>query len=131
MKICNWILSIFLFSAILPVFGFEDCIINSDLKLTNIDIADKSMLEVSHLITIMNEKNTLMIHPLKIGKTSFSVLKDGQDKLSFQVEITEDKTIVSEQPGCEVLGLDTPPEIIEINLDEPPVQVLPELRGKS
>ena len=38
-------------------------------KLTDISIVDDAIVEIKSLITIMNEKNILVVSPLKTGKT--------------------------------------------------------------
>ena len=104
----------------LPTHAFEDYIITTKGRLTNISIEDNSILNVYPLITIMNNKNTLMVTPLKTGKTSFSVLKNNKDKITFNLEITDDKTTVEKVDGFEILSLDIP-EVNEFELDKPPV----------
>ena len=84
---------------ILPAQAFEDCVISTDGKLTDISIEQNDIIDVYPIFTIMNEKNTLFVHPLKAGKTRFCVLKNGK-----QVD------------GFEILGLDIPPEVEEAEL---------------
>ena len=64
----------------------------------------------------MNEKNTLFVHPLKAGKTRFCVLKNGKQKVMFNVEVTDETTTIGEVDGFEILGLDIPPEVEEAEL---------------
>lgn len=66
---------------ILPAQAFEDCVISTDGKLTDISIEQNDIIDVYPIFTIMNEKNTLFVHPLKAGKTRFCVLKTGNRKL--------------------------------------------------
>ena len=101
------------------VFAFEDCLLSTNGKLTNISIENNQMIDVFPLITIMNEKNTLLVHPLKEGVTGFTVLKDGKDKFLFTVKITEDETIISQNEGFNVLQIDEPPAILDCDLDLP------------
>lgn len=114
---------ILLFSLIFaasPAFAFEDCIITTNGKLSDISIEHNEIIDVYPLITIMNEKNTLIIHPLKAGKTRFCVLKNNKDKVMFNVNITEEKTTVDEVDGFDILEIDTPPGIYDYELDTPP-----------
>ena len=101
------------------VFSYEDCIIASDGKLTNIKIEDNTVVDVCPLITIMNEKNILVVHPLKIGQTKVCILKNDKEIIDFEVNVKDHETIVEEVEGLEVLTLDAPDEPIEI--DEPPL----------
>ena len=101
-------------------YAMEDCIISTDGKLTDISIEHNDIIDVYPLITIMNEKNTLIFHPLKAGKTRVCVLKNNKEKVMFNVNITEEKTIIDEVEGFDILQIDTPPDIYEYELDIPP-----------
>ena len=102
--------------------ALEDCIITTKGKLTDIKIEDNTVLNVYPLITIMNDKNTLMVTPLKTGKTSFSVLKNSKERIEFQVEIGENSTYIKEVKGFDILTIDEP-ESSEFKLDEPPTKL--------
>ena len=100
--------------------AFEDYIITTEGKLTDISIEHNDIIDVYPLITIMNDKNTLIVHPLKIGKTRFCVLKNNKDKVMFNVNVNEEKTTVDEVEGFDILGIDIPPGLYEYELDTPP-----------
>ena len=103
------------------VFAYEDCIISTKGKLTDISIEHNDKIDVFPLTTIMNEKNTLILHPLKSGSTRFCVLKDGKDKIMFNVKVETDKTTVEPVEGFDILTVDCPPDLYEYELDEPPL----------
>ena len=107
---------------ILPAQAFEDCVIITDGKLSDISIEKNDIVDVYPLFTIMNEKNTLFVHPLKTGMTRLCVLKNGKDKVMFNIEVTEDKTNISEAKGFEIYAIDQPPEseVYNFELDLPP-----------
>ena len=67
----------------------------------------------------MNQKNTLIVHPLKEGKTTFSVLKNNKQKYEFDVVVRKNETIVTGSDKFEILSIDLPPVQNEI-LDLPP-----------
>ena len=67
----------------------------------------------------MNEKNTLLVRPLKEGETRFCVLKNNKDKIMFTVKVEADKTTIDDVDGFDILGIDEPPEEYEFELDEP------------
>ena len=108
----------------MPVSAYEDCLIMSNGKLNNIKIQHNDIIDVFPLITIMNDKNTLIVHPLKKGSTKFSVVKNDKDKYFFDVTITDDSTIIEQKEGFEILNIDCPPGGYEyyFDLDEPPVK---------
>lgn len=114
---------ILLFSILnLPVFAFEDCVISTNGKLTNIKIQNNDIIDVCPLITIMNDRNTLFVHPLKSGSTKFTIIKNGKDKYLFNVKVSEDSTQIDEVKGFDILTIDCPPRAYEyyFDLDEPP-----------
>lgn len=102
------------------VFAYQDCIIMSDGKLTDINIEDNTIVDITPVITVMNEKNTLMVHPLKQGSTKFCVLKNDKSLALFTIEVTELETIITPPLGFDVFTIDSPGNEIEFNLDEPP-----------
>ena len=116
----KFLLLALIISSTLQTYAFEDYILSTKGKLTNISIEDNTIVDVYPLITIMNNKNTLFISPLKVGKTRFSVLKNGKEKVIFNVEIEENKTFIKEVEGFEMLSLDMPEESNFV-LDEPPM----------
>lgn len=108
---------------ILPAQAFQDCVITSDGKLSDISIEQNDIIDVYPMFTIMNEKNTLFVHPLKEGKTRLCVLKNNKNIVMFDVEVKPDETIISDEEGFEVLSIDLPPEIQNdesFELDSPP-----------
>ena len=114
------------------VFAFQDCIIESDGKLTDISIENNTIVDVYPIFTVMNERNTLYIHPLKEGQTRICVLKNGKQKVMFNVQITENETTIDDIEGFDILTIDEPPE--EIDIDEPPEGLgneKPILRGEE
>ena len=114
---------LFLLSLImLPAQAFQDCVITADGKLSDISIEQNDIIDVYPLFTVMNEKNTLFVHPLKEGKTRLCVLKNNKKIVMFNVEVKPDETIISEAEGFEVFSIDPPPEAQEYSfeLDLPP-----------
>ena len=112
--------SIFL-TTILQSLAFEDFLIMSDSKLVDIKIENNKIIDVCPLITVMNDKNILIVHPLSVGTTCFTVLKNYKEKVMFSVNVTENKTYISNIEGFNILSLDEPPEFNYPNLDLPPV----------
>lgn len=106
----------------LPTFAFEDYIITTDGMLTDIKIQHNDIINVYPLITVDNNKNTLIIEPLRAGESKFSVIKNNKDKYLFNVKVTEGKTDVEVVEGFGVLSIDVPPNLYEeyFDIDEPP-----------
>ena len=101
-------------------FAFENVIITNDSKLTDIKIENNDVIDVYPLITVMNDKNTLIVSPLKEGKSRFTVLKNNKKLVLFSVKVEAEKTTIEPVDGFEILAIDNPPSGYEYELDEPP-----------
>lgn len=101
------------------VNAYEDYLLISNGKLSDISIEDNTVVNVYPIITLMNNKNTLMITPLKTGKTRVCVLKNNKDIVMFNIVVEENKTLIDEVKGFDIFALDTP-DIEQLELDEPP-----------
>lgn len=112
---------IFLLCFTLQAHAFEDYIIATNGKLTDISIEDNTIIDVYPLITIMNDKNTLIVSPLKTGKTRFCVLKNNKEKIMFNVEVLQNKTTIDDVKEFEILSIDVLQKEEELILDEPPL----------
>jgi len=120
-----------IFFNILQAQAFEDYIVTTKGKLTNIEIENNTIIDVHPLVTLMNDKNTLIVHPLKTGATCFKVRKNYKENFLFQVFVEENKTTISNVDGFEVLSIDVPPEE-DFILDLPPLlKNTPVLRNKE
>ena len=117
------ILLIFFLSAIpISAFAYQECIITTDKKLSDIKIEHNDVIDVFPLVTIMNDKNTLVVHPLKEGASKFIVTKGGKEQFVFNVTITRFETKIDEVDGFDIFQIDTPPQNYEYELDTPPVE---------
>ena len=104
----------------LPSQAYQDCVIFYDGKLTDIIIEDNTIIDVYPIVTIMNEKNTLMVHPLKSGQTRFCTLKNGKDLELFEITVDENSTSINAPQGFEVFTIDSLFDEYEFELDTPP-----------
>ena len=118
MKKIIYTLLIFLLG--LNCYAFEDYLIINNGKLTDIKIEDNSIIDVFPMITISNDKNILIVRPLKVGKTNFCALKNNKDVILFNVEVKEDETIINNVKGFDILSIDKPTNYKEIQIDLPP-----------
>ena len=101
--------------------AYEDCVIMSDGKLTDINIEDNTLIDVYPLVTVANDKKTLIVHPLKHGNIRFCLLKNNKQLALFEVYVGELETKVNAPDGFEVLTIDPPTDDFEFTLDEPPL----------
>ena len=100
--------------------AFEDLILSSNEKMTDIKIENNQIINIHYLTTILNEKDTIFINPINIGETSFSLIK-ANEKYTFNVKVDEDETFINNIEGFEIVSLDTPPQILDFEIDPPPV----------
>ncbi|MCM1073612.1 MAG: pilus assembly protein N-terminal domain-containing protein [Bacteroides sp.] len=121
---------IFLLMLLAPVYAYQDYIVTTNGKLTDISIEDNKVIDVYPLVTIMNDKNTLIVHPLKVGSTRFCVLKNNKNIVMFNIKVEQDKTQIDEVEGFDILPIDTPDGVNDnetFELDIPPM----ELNGRT
>ena len=121
-KILKNLIFVFFTIILLPLasFAFEDVYVFSDGRFSDISIEDNTVVDVFPLVTIMNEKNVLVFHPLKVGKTRVCVLKNKKDKVMFNIEISNESTKINELEGFDIYNLDVPPSEL-FDLDLPPM----------
>ena len=112
----KWLLIVLVFCITLQAQAYEDYLIMTKGKLTDISIEDNMIVNVYPLITVMNDKNTLFFQPLNIGETKVNVLKNGKEKIDFDIKITEEETFIENVKDFEIVKLDTPPENFELDL---------------
>ena len=117
----KWLIILMIIITSIQTYAFEDVVVSSDAKLTDIKIKDSSILNVHSLVTIMNEKNTLFFEPLSLGTTEVCVLKNDKDLVVFNVEVKENETIVECFNNFDILAIDTPPDVFELDL--PPLKI--------
>lgn len=112
----------FLFMFILPAYSYEDIIISSPDKITDIKIEYNDIIDVYPLITLTNDKKILFVEPLKKGSSRFIVTKDKNSQAVFSVKVETDNTKVEGPEEFEIFALDIPPEayVYEFDIDEPP-----------
>ena len=101
-------------------FSFENYIITSENKITNVENKTPDIIDVKILTTIMNEKNTVIVECKKAGKGEFVLTSRGMlDK--FTVNSSEEKSTIVYPKGYFCHVLDKAPGVYE--LDPPPVHV--------
>lgn len=114
------IMILLIFFSALQANAFEDLILSSNEKMTDIKIENNQIINIHYLTTILNEKDTIFINPINIGETSFSLIK-ANEKYTFNIKVDEDETFINNIEGFEIVSLDTPPQILDFEIDPPPV----------
>lgn len=91
-----------------------------------IAVSDSEIVNVSPFFTIFNEKNIILMQPLKTGKSNLTFFTDkGDIKFEVIVKIADPKEELPElqNENFELLLLDSPPVIEELKIDEPPIKL--------
>lgn len=95
-----------------------DYIISADKIVSTTFVADESIVTLTPFFTIFNEKNVLLLHPQKVGKTSFTIFIGNDDNI-FNVTVTPKKAQVENKiiqiGDFEIMLLDAPPVIKELD----------------
>jgi hypothetical protein len=90
----------------------NDYLLETDYNIKTNLVSDPSIITLSPFFTIFNDKNVLLLHPNKVGKTNFTIYLD-KDSVSFTVNVKPSKGQVDTKPieldNFEVNLLDTPP----------------------
>jgi len=95
----------------------NDYLITSDKNMSTTIVANPGLLTISPFFTIFNEKNVLLLHPQKIGKTSFSIFICKDDTV-FNVTVVPQKSTPDnrtiQKGDFEIMTLDTPPSFNQV-----------------
>lgn len=101
----------------------KDYLLTTDKLVISAFVSNPSIINLCPFFTIFNEKNVYMIHPQKVGKTSFTVFcKDGDFifNISVKPEKPELKLKEISNKDFEILMLDIPPDFGKFNIDKTP-----------
>lgn len=95
----------------------SDYLISTDKNITSSFVSDNSIVTLSPFFNIFNEKNVLLLHPRKEGKTKFSIFIGNDDNI-FDVTVKPNSTKANDttfKKGVfEIMLLDSPPNIPNI-----------------
>ncbi|HNW26161.1 MAG TPA: pilus assembly protein N-terminal domain-containing protein [Candidatus Gastranaerophilaceae bacterium] len=100
-------------------------ILSTQSIVETIAVSDSEIVNVSPFFTIFNEKNVILVQPLKMGKSNLTIFT-GKGDVKFEITV-KPSVKYEELPRLqneifELLLLDTPPVIDEIKLDEHPIK---------
>lgn len=104
----------------------SDYLIATDNPIKANSVENPSILTINPFFTIFNEKNIMLLHPEKLGKTLLTFFLDNGD-ISFNVTVKAKNTPCVFKPikknGFEVTLLDQPPELDNFEFDAPPIDM--------
>jgi len=102
--------------ALIPkVFAFDNYLLHTDKPVVKIVSSDSSIITANVLVTIMNEKDTVIITPKHVGKAVLTFyFKD--ETIEIPVNVKKMRTVFKKNPKLNFIKIDTPPQLFQIDL---------------
>lgn len=103
----------------------KNYILSTDKNVKTIALSNPEIISVCPFFTIFNEKNVLLIHPQKIGKSTLALFQEKQEVIFLINVIQKDiATPVIKTEGFDLTILDEPPKIKEMEINSlPPIDI--------
>lgn len=99
----------------------NDYLITTDENITTTLVANPNIVTLNPFFTIFNEKNVVLVHPKKVGKTTFTIFI-GKNENVFNVTVISKKAAPDDrviEKGCfEIMMLDSPPTFQQLEINE-------------
>lgn len=87
----------------------EDYLITTEQSIRLSTVDNSSIVQLNSFFTILNEKNILLLHPLKLGSTSFKIyLNDYSIDFNVSVKSSPVKIKPTNKKDYEIMQLDIP-----------------------
>ncbi len=97
------------------VFAFDNYLLHTDKPVVKIISSDSSIITANVLVTVMNEKDTVIITPKQVGKAVLTFcFKD--ETIVIPVKVKKMRTIFKKNPKLNFIKIDTPPQLFQIDL---------------
>jgi len=100
----------------------NDYLITTEESIKSNFVANPDIITLNPFFTIFNEKNVLLLHPQKIGKSTFSIFLKNSDVV-FNVVVKPAKTKPDTKSiyldDFEIIPLDAPPNLQKLNAPPP------------
>lgn len=103
----------------------NDYILTTDNKIETTVVNNPDILTVSPFFTIFNEKNVLLIHPEKVGKSNLIIFQKGSETV-FEINVRPNKTNIPTsitKGSFDFSLLDKPPKMEDFSIDPPPIRI--------
>lgn len=101
----------------------SDYILTAKNQIKSNYVEDPKMLSIKSFFTIFNEKNILLIHPEKVGKTKLTIFYENCSStlnITVKEKNADSEFIPYQKNGEEMQLLDTPPSPQTFEIDTPP-----------
>lgn len=97
------------------VFAFDDYVVHTTKPVNKVVSSDRNIITANVLVTIMNEKDTILISPKGEGK-AILIFEFKDETITVPVTVKKNKTIFKKNTGLEFVKLDPPPQLFQIDL---------------
>lgn len=91
-----------------PAFAFESYFVMSELPIKNYSAENKNLVMIKRNVTLLDDKKTLILTPLKEGQTKIYI-DFGENKTQFNIDIKKDSTTFDNANGLTFIQIEKPP----------------------
>lgn len=97
------------------VFAFDDYVVHTTKPVNKVVSSDRNIVTANVLVTIMNEKDTILISPKSEGK-AILIFEFKDETITVPVTVKKNRTVFKKNTGLEFVKLDPPPQLFQIDL---------------
>ena len=97
------------------VFAFDNYVVHTQKPVNKVVSSDRNIVTANVLVTIMNEKDTILISPKKEGK-AFLIFEFKDETITVPVTVKKNRTVFKKNTGLEFVKIDSPPMLFQIDL---------------
>ena len=97
------------------VFAFDNYLVHTEKPVVKIVSTDNNIITANVLVTIINEKDMVIIAPKQSGKAILTFyFKD--ETVEIPVTVKKNKTIFKKTESLKFIKIDIPPQLFQIDL---------------
>lgn len=104
----------------------SDYLITTQKSIKTSVLINPDIATINPFFTIFNEKNVLLLHPKKVGKTILKIVADNKEN-SFEINVKSKTASLTDKAiklgDFEFFIIDAPPVIEDLKLDLPPLRI--------
>jgi len=105
-----------LFLAFIPkVFAFDNYLVHTEKPVVKIVSTDSNVIIANILVTIMNEKDTVIVTPRQQGKAVL-IFYFKDETIEIPVKVRKTRTNFKKNPKLDFIKIDAPPQLFQIDL---------------
>lgn len=97
------------------VFAFDDYVVHTTKPVSKVVSSDRNIVTANVLVTIMNEKDTILISPKSEGK-AILIFEFKDETITVPVTVKKNRTVFKKNTGLDFVKLDPPPQLFQIDL---------------